>query len=119
MATTGNDADFAKRWAMIKRSVTKQCGTRYYRDDWMNASKQRRKESTIWQRRYWEHLIRDQEDLNRHRVYIHYNPVKHRHVNRVIDCPYSSFHNKVKKGIYTTKWGDNGLFKDDYSDYGE
>ena len=114
-----NDMDFAKRWAMIKRSVTKTCGARYYRDDWMNVSKKRRKESTLWQRRYWEHLIRDEEDLNRHRDYIHYNPVKHGLVNRVVDWPYSTFHGYVKRGVYSNQWGDNELFKDDQDDYGE
>lgn len=85
----------------------------------MNASKRRRKESTIWQRRYWEHLIRDQEDLNRHRDYIHYNPVKHGLVDRVVDWPYSTFHRYVKQGLYDKQWGDNELIKEDKNVYGE
>jgi len=114
-----NDSDFAKRWAMIKRYVTKNCGERYYRDDWMNASKRRRKESTIWQRRYWEHLIRDEDDLNNHRDYIHYNPVKHGYVNGVVDWPYSTFHRYVKQGTYPNQWGDSDMLKENKQNYGE
>ena len=71
----------------------------------MSTSKLRRQEGTIWQRRYWEHLIRDQEDLNRHRDYIHWNPVKHGYVCRVADWPYSTFHRDVRQGIYPLDWG--------------
>ncbi len=98
------DADFAKRWAMIKRFVTKRCGPRLQRDDWMNRSKTRRNESTLWQRRYWEHMIRGEDDLKRHRNYIHFNPVKHRCVERVVDWPYSTFHRYLKAGVYKTDW---------------
>jgi len=61
-----NDANFGVRWAMIKRHVTKTCGPALYRDEWMTASKRRRKESTIWQRRFWEHQIRDEQDYEKH-----------------------------------------------------
>lgn len=71
-----DDGDYRKRWASIKRFVSKQCGKFLYRDELMTASKRKRNESTVWQRRYWEHMIRDQDDLNRHRDYIHWKPVK-------------------------------------------
>ena len=114
-----NDADYSLRWAMIKKSVTQRCGERYYREEWMTPSKKRRNESTIWQRRYWDHLIRNEEDLNRHRDYIHYNPVKHGLVERVIDWPYSSFHRYVKQGLYAESWGNNERTDEPEQGYGE
>ena len=93
-----DDANFGVRWAMIKRFVTKLCGPDLHRDDWMNESKRRRKESTIWQRRFWEHLIRDERDYEKHMDYIHYNPVKHGYVKSVIEWPYSTFQRYVRQG---------------------
>ncbi len=100
-----NDADFSLRWAMIKRSVSKQCGGLFHRQDWMSRSKSRRKESTIWQRRFWEHQIQDDEDYRRHMDYLHYNPVKHGYVAMANDWVYSSFHRYVAKGVYPGGWG--------------
>ncbi|WP_324615373.1 hypothetical protein [Methylomonas albis] len=60
-----------------------------------------------WQRRFWAHLIEDQDDYNRHADYIHWNPVKQGWVNKVCDRPYSSFHHYVEQGIYTENWGNN------------
>jgi putative transposase len=62
-------------------------------------------ERGIWQRRFWEHVIRDERDYERHVDYIHYNPVKHGHVTRAADWPYSSFHRYVRNGIYNLEWG--------------
>ena len=59
----------------------------------------------IWQRRFWEHVIRDERDYERHVDYIHYNPVKHGHVTRAADWPYSSFYRYVRSGIYNLEWG--------------
>jgi putative transposase len=61
-------------------------------------------ERGIWQRRFWEHVIRDERDYERQVDYIHYNPVKHGHVTRVADWPYSSFHGYVRRGIYDLEW---------------
>jgi putative transposase len=113
-----NDADFGIRWAMIKRFVTKQCGPSLYRDEWMTESKWRRKESTIWQRRFWEHQIRNCQDYEMHMDYIHYNPVKHNLAARVCDWPYSTFHRYVRKGVYSKNWG-GGNIMDAKMDYGE
>ena len=77
-----NDADFGIRWALIKRFVSKH-NAELKRNEWMNASKQKRRESTIWQRRFWEHQIRDEADFEKHADYIHYNPVKHGLVTKV------------------------------------
>lgn len=59
----------------------------------------------LWQRRFWEHMIRNQEDWRRHMDYIHYNPVKHGWVSRVDDWPYSTFHRWVEAGFYPRDWG--------------
>ena len=72
----------------------------------------------MWQRRYWEHTIRDTEDLQRHVDYIHYNPVKHGLVSRVVDWPYSSFHLFVKQGIFPTDWAGGGE-SDERDEFGE
>ena len=59
----------------------------------------------VWQLRFWDHIIRDEEDFNRHVDYIHYNPVKHGYVRRPIDYPHSSFREYVKEGLYRPDWG--------------
>jgi putative transposase len=113
-----NDANFGTRWAMIKRFVTKQCGPSLYRDEWMTQSKLRRKESTIWQRRFWEHQIRDERDYERHMDYIHYNPVKHGYVENVRDWPHSTFHRYVRDGVYAEDWGSAAMtsFRDGFGE---
>ena len=67
-------------------------------------SRLKRGERGIWQRRYWEHLIRDEEDYARHVDYIHWNPVKHGWAKQVKDWPYSCFHKHVDRGIYPLDW---------------
>ena len=64
-----------------------------------------RGERGIWQRRFWEHLIRDDADRQAHMDYVHFNPVKHGLVRRVADWPYSTFHALVKQGLYPLDWG--------------
>jgi len=98
------DADFSTRWMMIKRAVSLACRDDYHRVDWMSASKHKHRESTIWQRRFWEHQIRDEADFARHADYIHFNPVKHGHVSHVKDWPYSTFHQYVKQGLCSNDW---------------
>ena len=92
------------RWKEIKRRFTigylKQIGPGEER----NASRQKKHEATVWQRRFWEHSIEDSEDLEIHLDYIHYNPIKHGVVGRAIDWPYSSFARYVKEGIYDVNW---------------
>jgi len=70
-----------------------------------SASRIKRREREIWQRRFWEHTIRDESDFQRHFDYIHFNPVKHGHVSRCSDWPYLSFHRCVEQGIYSADWG--------------
>jgi putative transposase len=99
------DANFSFRWGAIKRHVSLICGERLNRPELMSASKKKHRESTLWQRRYWEHLIRDEEDFCRHVDYLHYNPVKHGLVDKVIGWPYSSFHRFRRMGVYADDWG--------------
>ena len=79
--------DFSTRWRLIK--------TRFVRAI---------SRSDVWQRRFWEHSIGNEHDLIAHLDYIHFNPVKHRHVTRPIDWPYSSFHRFVATGMYSADW---------------
>lgn len=98
------DAEFALRWKVIKRAFSRRLPVTEARTPTHLA----RGERGIWQRRYWEHLIRDDTDYQRHFDYIHYNPVKHGHVQRVMDWPYSSFHRAVRAGVYATDWAGDG-----------
>jgi hypothetical protein len=63
---------------------------------------------SLWQRRFWDHLARDQEDVNRHLDYIHYNPVKHGYMSKPLNFPFSSFREYVKRGVYMPDWGESG-----------
>lgn len=71
----------------------------------ITPSRASKKERGIWQRRFWAHLITDEEDYRKHIEYCYFNPVKHGHVKRVVDWPYSSFHRDVKRGILPADWG--------------
>ena len=94
------DADNADRWARIKSGFSRRLPA----DERRSASRLSRRERGIWQRRYWEHLVRDDDDLRRHVDYIHINPVKHGHAARVAEWPYSSFRSWVEKGAYPMDW---------------
>jgi putative transposase len=74
-----------------------------------NAARAAKGEQALWQPRYWEHLLRDATDFARHADYIHYNPVKHGHVSRPSDWPYSSFRRHVDAGVYPIDWGHGDL----------
>ncbi len=100
-----DDDNFGSRWAVIKRKVSKRCGSLFEIEEKNCDSHSKRGESRLWQRRFWDHLIRDELDLHRHIDYIHWNPVKHGYVKRVIDWPYSTFHRFVNKGFYPADWG--------------
>lgn len=100
-----NDDNFASRWAIIKRTVSQRCGPLERIDKAVNDSHEKRRENRIWQRRFWEHVIRDEKDLEYHINYVHWNPVKHGYVSRVIDWPYSTFHRFVANRVYLPDWG--------------
>jgi putative transposase len=94
------DADFSLRWRLLKLIVSKGLPPTEQRSRKLSA----RGERGIWQRRFWEHAIRDEADYTRHVDYIHYNPVKHGYVPRVADWPYSSFHRYVRDGLLPVDW---------------
>ena len=95
-----NDARFDLRWRIIKSNFSRHFEASSQR----NTSKVQRREKGIWQRRYWEHQIRNERDLNQHIDYIHANPVKHGYASQVKDWPYSSFHRYVRAGILPIDW---------------
>jgi putative transposase len=95
------DADFSKRWRLIKSGFSRALPKTEYRANVRKVANER----GIWQRHFWEHCIRDEQDFEHHVDYVHVNPVKHGLVSRVIDWPYSSFHQYVEKGIYPGNWG--------------
>jgi len=97
--------DFSVRWNLIKSGFSRRAKSLYHVDEWMNDSKQKRRETTIWQRRFWEHQIRSEEEYQVYMDYTHFNPVKHGLVKRVEDWPHSTFHRYVKLGIYPENWG--------------
>ncbi|UUY09291.1 transposase [Pseudomonas sp. J452] len=99
------DADFSTRWRLIKRHVTHTCGANYIRHDYLSPRRFAKQYGTLWQHRFWEHLIRDETDMRQHLDYLHGNPLKHGIVERVSDWPWSSFHRYVRQGIYPTDWG--------------
>ena len=107
-----NDADFANRWRLIKQYFSKSLPANEYR----SAIRQARGERGIWQRRYWEHLIRDEADFRAHMNYVHINPFKHGLVKRVADWPYSTFHRLVTQGIYPADWVGTGNLLAEYDD---
>ena len=99
------DADYSNRWRMLKSRFTKSLPTS------IDTRKGRRKgERGIWQRRFWEHSIRDEQDLDRHIDYIHWNPVKHGLVETPEDWPFSTYHdwqNEVGRPINTPPQDSN------------
>ena len=94
------DHDYSTRWRQIKSGFSRLLpdGER------ISASRKAKAERGIWQRRFWEHTVRDEADLIRCVDYIHFNPVKHGHVGAVSDWPHSSFHRFVQDGIYSPDW---------------
>ena len=98
-----NDYDFSTRWRLIKSHFSRHQVT--IKQVQVSASREQKKEKAVWQHRFWEHLIRDELDYQRHIEYIHYNPVKHGLVKRPIDWEYSSFRRYVTSGIYPPDWG--------------
>ncbi len=95
------DSDFSTRWRLIKTEFSRKLPLGEER----TASRISKGERGIWQRRYWEHLIRDDQDFARHVDYIHINPVKHGYAQQVADWPHSSFHRFVGTGILPHDWG--------------
>ena len=98
-----NNRDFSTRWRLVKSYFTRKCDKKFKQTPW--ESRKKKKEQAIWQCRFWEHLIRDEEDMERHVEYIDYNPVKHGLATSPNDSEYASFHRYVRKGTYKYEWG--------------
>ncbi|MDK1227376.1 REP-associated tyrosine transposase [Cronobacter turicensis] len=90
------DYDYSLRWQEIKKGFTR-------------AYLPRRAADTVWQRRFWEHGIRDEKDFRRHMDYVYFNPVKHGWVRQVCEWPFSSFHRDVARGLYPKTWAGNSV----------
>jgi putative transposase len=87
------DPDYSRRWSIIKRLFTQA------------FRKQTCDKRSFWQKRFWEHRIRNEQDYANHLNYIHFNPVKHGYVFSPADWPWTTFHEYVKRGIYQADWG--------------
>jgi putative transposase len=101
------DSGFSRRWRRIKGEFTERWLVDGGDEGLRSPSRLRQGERAVWQRRFWEHQIRDEPDLERHVDYIHYNPVKHGYVGKVADWPWSSFHRHVRRGQYPREWGSS------------
>ena len=99
-----DDADYSSRWKMIKARFSRALPCAEAR----SRSRIQQGERGIWQRRFWEHTIRDELDYERHVDYIHFNPVKHGHVAQAGEWAYSSFGRFVARGDYPADWGGGG-----------
>ena len=95
------DADYPLRWTLIKAGFSR----RIPKTERRNSSRADKGERGVWQRRYWEHMIRDEGDYTRHVDYVHFNPVKHGYASRAADWPYSSIHRYIAAGTLTRDWG--------------
>jgi putative transposase len=94
------DADYSIRWRLIKQRFCRFIEPQ----EAIAPSRQRKDEREIWQRRFWEHQIRDDRDLQNHLDYVHINPVKHGYVARASDWPYSSIHRYIRQGVIKPDW---------------
>ena len=107
-----DDSDFSVRWRWIKirfaRLLPKQ--------EWLSPVRRARGERGMWQRRFWEHLIRDETDYARHVEYCYINPLKHALVTRVRDWPHSSFHRDVRAGIFPEDWAGDVELKGEFGE---
>jgi putative transposase len=97
------DSDFSQRWRLIKSYFSHRCDQKYKGK--ISSSRQKKGEKAVWQRRFWEHQIQDENDFVSHVDYIHYNPVRHGYVTAPKDWQYSSFMLYVQKGVYDVNWG--------------
>jgi len=96
------DGDYAMRWRLIKSQFSRELPAMPI--EHLSRSQMLKGERNIWQRRYWERTIRDEDDFARHADYIHYNPVKHGHAPSAGAWPFSSFARMVREGIYSDDW---------------
>jgi putative transposase len=94
------DADFSTRWRLIKSIFARSVPVVERRSE----ARLRSGERAIWQRRFWEHAIRNDEDFAAHMHYVHFNPVKHGYVQEAAEWPHSTFKSCVRRGLYPQAW---------------
>jgi putative transposase len=112
------DSDYSTRWRLIKKRFTQQYLKAGGAEAPRSASRQAKRERSVWQRRFFEHTVRDEGDLKRCVDYVHVNPLKHGLVDRVRDWPWSSFHRYVRLGEYSIDWGDaSAWYGDEWKNY--
>src|SRR5262249_39619269 len=99
------DADYSTRWAQLKARFTRRFLQAGGVEGEVTVNQRAHRERAVWQHRFWEHTVRDEDDLKRCLDYLHWNPVKHGLVRRVGDYPWSSFHRWVQSGEYNPDWG--------------
>ena len=95
------DSDFSTRWRLIKTKFTKTYLGNGGKEILQSNSRKKKQQRGIWQRRFWEHRIRDRKDLQRHIDYIHYNPIKHNLVKDLANWPWSTYHKYIESGKYS------------------
>jgi putative transposase len=107
------DAAYPLRWKQIKERFTSAYLANGGEEASVSASRHAKRERGVWQRRYYEHTVRDEADLRHCIDYVHINPIKHRLVDSVVDWPWSSFHRYLALGEYTPDWGADPTFHGD------
>jgi len=100
-----DDTDYSGRWKAIKIAFAKSLP----KAERLSAVRAAKGERGIWQRRFWEHTTRDEQDYAAHVDYVHIHPLKHGLVTRLKDWPHSSFHRCVARGIYAPDWAGQGV----------
>jgi putative transposase len=100
-----NDGDFSTRMRLVKSHVTRAIGDKLNLEATITASRKARRERNLWQRRFWEHRVRDEQEFAAYCDYIHINPVKHGLCKSPTDWPWSSIHRFIRQGIYPPDWG--------------
>jgi len=112
MTLPPGDSDFSGRWRRIKSTFTRSVVAAG-----VSISRDHRGEYTLWQKRFWEHTIRDDGDFERCADYVHFNPVRHRLVSSPAAWPFSSLHRYARTGVLPLDWGGGGLA--DNTNFGE
>ncbi len=102
--------DFSLRWRWRWRLIENHVSKSLPKTELLSATRLRRSEREIWERRFWEHLIRNEKNFSAHMDYVHINPLKHGLVTSMAKSPYSTFHRLVEQGVYPANWarGDEG-----------
>ena len=116
-----DDDDYSARWAWIKKEFTKGWLGAGHEERAVSAGRARDDRRGVWQPKFWEHMVRDETDMENHFDYLHYNPVKHGYVSLPREWVWSSFHRWVRAGVYDPDWGagEAGRFEKLAIDFGE